>query len=376
MWQKERLINYGVSLLPENTEYFAWIDCDILFLQDNWVELAIEKFQDNDILQLTKKIYFGTKGETEFSPFFNSQQSVIWQYKIHKNWLNRRKTKELPFSAPGFCFGARTEIFKDIGIYDRCITGSGDTFLIDILLGSSEIHGYSNYLTSSMIDSMNEYKTKLLDRKPRFDYIPVNILHLYHGTIANRNYLPRHEILRDNDYNPYLDIILENNVFEWNSDKKDMHELLIKGDEKTGEFIYIDIVVPEMDFIDYNTIEVSLSQQDRDSGLASEIYDLITQYDMSLTQFKVQSHDDKINELFSCNKYINLSHSFALNMTFNLTINQNITTNESSRNRQSQNPHHHHGVEPRPIHEVSCRHQRHGHDLCCLPSPRHHHRFE
>lgn len=223
MWQKERLINYGISLLPDGTEYFAWIDCDILFLQDNWIELAIDKFKENDILQLTKKIYFGTKGETEFSPFFASQQGVIWQYKIHKNWLDRRKTKELSFSAPGFCFGARTEIFKDIGIYDRCITGSGDTFLIDILLGSSDIHGYSNYLTSNMIDSMNEYKTKLLDRKPRFDYIPVNILHLYHGTIANRNYLPRHEILRDNDYNPYLDIKLENNVFEWNSDKTDMH---------------------------------------------------------------------------------------------------------------------------------------------------------
>ena len=37
MWQKERLINYGVSKLPESCKYFAWIDCDVLFLQDNWL---------------------------------------------------------------------------------------------------------------------------------------------------------------------------------------------------------------------------------------------------------------------------------------------------------------------------------------------------
>ena len=226
MWQKERLINYGISQLPNNAEYFAWMDCDILFLQPNWLDLLLEKLQINDIVQTFKKVYFGTKGETEFSPFFKAQQSVIWQYKIHKNWYNRRTTKDLGFSAPGMSWAGRVDFFKDIGLYDRCITGSGDTFLVDSLLNSFSLHGYHKYVTSKMTECMSEYTRNLLDKSPRFDYIPIDILHLYHGTIANRNYLPRHEILRDNDFDPALDIKLENNVFEWSSDKPDLHNRL------------------------------------------------------------------------------------------------------------------------------------------------------
>lgn len=224
MWQKERLINYAISQLPSDAEYFAWVDCDILFVQDNWIDLAFEKLENNDIVQLFKRVYFGTKGEREFSPFYKFQQSVIWQYKIHKNWLNRRKSKELGFSAPGMVWAGRVDFFRDIGLYDKCITGSSDTFLVDCLLNSEEIHGYSLYLTEKMREDMSKYKQKILDKSPRFDYIPVDIMHLYHGTTANRNYLPRHEILRDNNFDPNLDIKLDCNVFEWNSAKIDMHD--------------------------------------------------------------------------------------------------------------------------------------------------------
>ena len=202
------------------------MDCDILFLQPNWLELTLEKLQTNDIVQMFKKVYFGTKGETEFSPFFKTQQGVIWQYKIHKNWLARRKTKELVFSAPGFSFAGRLDFFRDIGLYDRAITGSGDTILIDCLLDSSDIHGYHQFLTPKISQCIQDFREKILDKSPRFDYIPVDLMHLYHGTVANRNYLPRHEILLDNEFDPLSDIELKNNVFEWATEKPDLHDRL------------------------------------------------------------------------------------------------------------------------------------------------------
>ena len=224
MWQKERLINYAISHLPEDAEFFAWLDCDIIFLQDNWLDLAFKELEVSDIIQPFKKVYFGTKGETEFTPFFKFQQSVLWQYKIHKNWLERRRKKELGFASPGFAYIAKTSIFKDIGLYDRCITGSGDSALVDCLLNSDGVHGHLSYFTPKMFESLNEYKQKLVDKQPKVGYIPIEIFHMYHGTVANRNYLPRHEILRDNDYDPYNDIIIKDNVFEWNNNKQDMHE--------------------------------------------------------------------------------------------------------------------------------------------------------
>jgi len=226
MWQKERLINYGISQLPADAKYFAWLDCDIIFLHQDWVNMVLDELQRSDIIQPFKRVYFGTNGETEFTPFFKFQQSVFWQYRIHKNWLERRQNKNLGFAAPGFAYCAKVSLFKDLGLYDKCITGSGDSALVDVLLDSDSIHAHSSYFTSAMKEDLTKYREKLLDRNPKVGYIPIDLMHLYHGTIANRNYVVRHEILQDNNFNPNTDIKLENNVFEWNTPKHDLHERL------------------------------------------------------------------------------------------------------------------------------------------------------
>lgn len=225
MWQKERLINYGISRLPANAKYVAWLDCDILFLQPDWAETAIEKLKNNDIIQMFKKVYFAPKNEYSFNRKYQSQQGVIWQYKIHKNWLKRRILKELPFSSPGFGWSARLDYLRKIdGIYDKNIIGSGDTCLVDILLDSWAIHGYEKKLTSKMRENILVYAQKVFDNRPRLDYNPIDILHLYHGSTPNRQYMERHEIVKKYDFDPTIDIRLENNVFEWNSDKIGMHK--------------------------------------------------------------------------------------------------------------------------------------------------------
>jgi hypothetical protein len=226
MWQKERLINYGVSKLPDDCEYYAWIDCDVLFLEDNWIDLACEKLKSADVIQLFKKIYYMPKGMTVYDGSkIPTLQGVIWQWKIHKNWLQRRKSRDLPFSAPGFAWACRRDFFTDLGgIYDRNIVGSGDTFLVDCYLDSWEIHGFSSKFNDHMKTSLMDYCQKLRNKKPVIDYIPVQISHLWHGNLKNRKYMDRHDIITKYDYDPKEDIRLENNVFEWNTDKTGMHE--------------------------------------------------------------------------------------------------------------------------------------------------------
>jgi len=226
MWQKERLINYGVSKLPESCKYFAWIDCDVLFLQDNWAEQACEKLKTCDIIQLFKKIFYMPKGMLKYDgtkiPFV---QSVIWQYKIHKNWLNRRRANELPFSAPGFAWACRKDFFSDLGgIYDKNIVGSGDTFLVDCLLDSWDIHGFASKFNEKMKIDLMEYCGKLKNKNPVIDYIPVEITHLWHGNLKNRKYMDRHDVIKKYDYDPKSDIVLRNDVYEWSTEKPQMHE--------------------------------------------------------------------------------------------------------------------------------------------------------
>lgn len=228
MWQKERLINYGISQLPNDCLYFAWIDADVL-LPDGWIDLAIAEFESGvDILQLFKKVINLPVGKTPNIPFkaLSTFQGVIWQKIIHKNWLERRRRKELPFSAPGFAWAARRSVFQTIGLYDRNIVGSGDTFFVDCLLDSWDIHGYAQKFTPKMKSHMEIWRNQLNKQNLMVNYLPIDIHHLYHGTMKDRKYMERHNAILENDYDPAMDVIIKNNVFEWNTDKPKMHNMI------------------------------------------------------------------------------------------------------------------------------------------------------
>lgn len=225
LWQKERLINYAISQLPSDCEFVGWLDCDILFSNDKWAEIAVEKLKKNQVIQLYKKVFYMPKGCTEFNGQYEvCVQSVMWQKMIHRNWLQRRVDKELPFSTPGFAWAAQRSFFSDIGIYDKNIVGSGDTFLVDCYLGSWEIHGFAKKFNDHMKKDMAVWLTKFREKPLSVDYLPVDIYHLWHGSLKNRRYMDRHDVIQKYDYCPDTDIVLKNNVYEWASDKPGMHE--------------------------------------------------------------------------------------------------------------------------------------------------------
>lgn len=94
------------------------------------------------------------------------------------------------------------------------------------------------------------------------------------------------------------------------NDKNDVQTFLDKSEKEVGEFVYIDIVMPRMEYIDYNTIEMSLSIKDNENGLASEIYDLLTTFEQEDT--KEKTHDNKIIELINNNLFIPVTEDFML----------------------------------------------------------------
>jgi hypothetical protein len=229
MWQKERLINYGVSQLPPDCKYFAWLDCDIIFTNDQWAEIAVQKLQTADVLQVYKKVIYLPQGHEVFNgrDKLMMVQGIVWQKMIHKNWLDRRRAKQLPFSAPGFGWAARRDFFhcpELNGIYDKNIIGSGDTFLVDCYFDSWDIHGFAQKFTDPMKQHMMDWAAKLKAKKPVLDYLPVDIWHLWHGSLKNRKYMDRHDVVLKYNYDPEGDIVLYGNTYEWASDKPEFHE--------------------------------------------------------------------------------------------------------------------------------------------------------
>lgn len=93
-------------------------------------------------------------------------------------------------------------------------------------------------------------------------------------------------------------------------DKKDVHEFLEKNEMESADFIYIDVVLPKSDFIDYNMIEQALSIEDVERGLAADIYDLITS--ATTDSDKDKNQDEKILELLNREIFVPISEDFLL----------------------------------------------------------------
>lgn len=52
MWQKERLLNLALRLLPDTCDKIAWLDCDVVFTRDDWVTLATRALDEVFLLHL------------------------------------------------------------------------------------------------------------------------------------------------------------------------------------------------------------------------------------------------------------------------------------------------------------------------------------
>ena len=73
MWQKERLINIGLSHLPDDCNLVGWVDCDILSQDPLWQQQAIalrtaacEESMATDLARITALIAASEAGHAEY----------------------------------------------------------------------------------------------------------------------------------------------------------------------------------------------------------------------------------------------------------------------------------------------------------------------
>ena len=74
MWQKERLLNIAISHLPPECDFFAWLDCDVIFSREDWVSAAVHELNRTDICHLYRSVYHIARDATTIS----RDTSVLW----------------------------------------------------------------------------------------------------------------------------------------------------------------------------------------------------------------------------------------------------------------------------------------------------------
>lgn len=224
LWPKERMLNVALSKLPKECKYIAWIDGDVLFPENNWIESAIEKFEKGaDLLQLFEEVKHLPPNKISGDEFIASEKGLVWQSKQYPDFIKMRKENKLTYATTGFAWAARREMFEN-GFYDKHVLGTNDNVIIDSCLNTFELHHYYRAGQGTLIlEDMMKW-AKNFNKDYKVDYVPTTIHHLFHGYKKNRGYLTREDTVRKHNYDPNQDIKLENDVYVWATEKPELHK--------------------------------------------------------------------------------------------------------------------------------------------------------
>lgn len=201
IWIKENLVNLAVNRLPNSWKYTSWIDADLTFLNQNWVRDTIHELQTADVVQLWRSaVNLGAQGET-------LKVDTSFAYMFISSGTPWVPTDKYGFWHPGYAWACTRKAYDQMGgLVDWAILGSGDRHMAMALAGLADKSCPGNIHPNYMV-LLDDFQKKMKNFKT--SYVDGTIVHHWHGSFANRRYKERWEILTKNQFDPFVDIGME-----------------------------------------------------------------------------------------------------------------------------------------------------------------------
>lgn len=219
IWQKERVLNRLIALLPQRLKHVAWIDVDILLGKDPmaWLKLVSQALDDAAVVQgfatvdrLPRRRFGFAKGDLVegfgYRRFKNGNKSIVsGNYHEHGH--------------TGYVWAAHRDLLDRCGLYDCCLSGSGDHLMA---------HAFAGEFDS---DCLNQVFRKNRSYRGHFGrwaqqvahitgghigFVDAELKHLWHGSPDKRRYRQRDIELTDSLFDPDADLIKNDmGCWEW-----------------------------------------------------------------------------------------------------------------------------------------------------------------
>lgn len=218
LWHKENLLNIGISRLPADWEYVAWIDADVQFARPDWAVEAVHQLQVYKVIQMwSHSIDLGPDYQTiahcsslyhTYSKNVNLLKPLTDRRKVgtgvnlHRgNILEKSKQDGYCYANgnnmhTGYAWAARRSALSDLGgLGDIGILGAGDRHMSYALIGAVD-----QSMPSQVQPSYREYWREWQNRAERHirrnvGIMPGTISHYWHGSKVHRRYQDRWQIL-------------------------------------------------------------------------------------------------------------------------------------------------------------------------------------
>jgi hypothetical protein len=236
LWQKERLLNVALKHLPPDCNSVAWIDCDVIFVDDRWAQSTCEQLDRFPLVQLFNGLYDLDRddhlksADRQLSARFagRSLGATLAKGSTPAHCGSAKSPRLTGGALLGLAWAGRREVLEATGFYDACILGSGVRAMAFAAL--ARYQDVVQFLQMNL--RQEEHYLRWAEQwrdlvKGRLGYIETSLLHLWHGDTKNRGYASRHEHFARYGFDPYLDLALDDvGCWRWNTAKPEMHQFV------------------------------------------------------------------------------------------------------------------------------------------------------
>jgi hypothetical protein len=246
LWQKERLLNLGIQeMLRRGHPKIAWLDADIRFLDPAWPWILAGALEANQLVQVFEEIR--VQRGPDLSPARGV--SAVRYYRDRGRMEGQRPQRHgglrrgYPRGYSGFGWAARSELLKQVPLYEGAVLGGGDKLVYLATLRenprwSSTVSDWFSSPTPECVKcgyraSSPAWRAHYEEWAARwsaavdgsFGYAGTMITDSYHGDREGRAYGVRNDLLLRQSFDPASDVrVGEGGALEWASDKQELHE--------------------------------------------------------------------------------------------------------------------------------------------------------
>ncbi len=211
-------MNLGVQHLPRECTKVVFLDCDVIFADDRWLEkleAAVDRHPVVQPFHYELKLAPYTYPRPETRPTGTPTESFA--YKRHQGIAK--------FGALGRVWALDRDLAARHGLYDREVLGSGDFFLALAMTGEwPRAREYLKLGEAQLQDYERWARPVTADVGGDIGFVDVPLYALWHGALPDRRYVKRHETMLEFQFDPVTDIALTvQGCWRWATDKPPMH---------------------------------------------------------------------------------------------------------------------------------------------------------
>jgi hypothetical protein len=231
LWQKERLLNVALRHLPADCDIVAWLDCDVIFADDEWparTRIALDSYRMVQLFSERCDLFPGHHSSN--SSGFHAGAPARGYKIVTGSYLRERKYRDVgifvaDYSAVGLAWAARRSLLERHGLYDARIVGSGDVAIFSAAMGEFDYYFKGHAMNARQLAHYRSWADPFYAAVAgNVGYVDGRIFHLWHGDISDRQYVTRQQGVLKARFDPFADIAVDGSgCWRWNSDKPELH---------------------------------------------------------------------------------------------------------------------------------------------------------